>query len=371
MARRQRRSSARPSGPSSPSVPPAAQMSTASAKGGGPRRRGVIVLVAVVALIGVAILVALWLYPKPKPLTTVSELTAPVYGQPGAIPVAYVKSAACAECHPTQHRQWAGSHHDLAMQPATPETVRGDFNDVRMNHRGMTSRFFKRDGKFFVNTEGPAGKSADFEISYTFGRAAPAVSRRVPWWPPSGPHHRLGYRKEALVPSLPERALLPRRPAPLDGALPELECDVRRLPLDGSEEELRSGDGDLQDGLERDQRWLRGLPRPGRGARRLGACRRGKGDHARGGRTRRAPRARGRTRRSRHVRGLSLPAHPTHRRGATWPAFPGPLPSGAPAPVVTTPTGSSSTKSTFTGRSARARCTSAACAAATATNRTA
>jgi predicted CXXCH cytochrome family protein len=62
-----------------------------------------------------------------------------------------------------------GSHHDQAMQPATAETVRGNFNDVRVSDRGVTSRFFKRDGKFFVNTEGRDGLPADFEVRYTFG----------------------------------------------------------------------------------------------------------------------------------------------------------------------------------------------------------
>ena len=33
----------------------------------------------------------------------------------------------------------------------------------------VTSRFFRRDGKFFVNTDGPDGKLADFEIRYVFG----------------------------------------------------------------------------------------------------------------------------------------------------------------------------------------------------------
>jgi hypothetical protein len=32
---------------------------------------------------------------------------------------------------------------------------------------GITSIFFKRDAKFFVN--GPDGNLADFEIKYTFG----------------------------------------------------------------------------------------------------------------------------------------------------------------------------------------------------------
>src|SRR5690606_21035624 len=30
-------------------------------------------------------------------------------------------------------------------------------------------RFFRRDGKFFVNTEGPDGEYHDYEVKYTFG----------------------------------------------------------------------------------------------------------------------------------------------------------------------------------------------------------
>ena len=55
------------------------------------------------------------------------------------------------------------------MQHATAETVRGDFNDAKFTYQGVTSNFFKRDGKFFVRTDGPDGKLADFEVKYTFG----------------------------------------------------------------------------------------------------------------------------------------------------------------------------------------------------------
>ena len=55
------------------------------------------------------------------------------------------------------------------MQHATAETVRGDFNDAKFTYQGVTSNFFKRDGKFFVRTDGPDGKLADFEVRYTFG----------------------------------------------------------------------------------------------------------------------------------------------------------------------------------------------------------
>ncbi|HEY6132453.1 MAG TPA: hypothetical protein VIW70_00630, partial [Rubrivivax sp.] len=64
---------------------------------------------------------------------------------------------------------WRGSHHDLAMAEATEKTVLGSFDGATFTYGDVTSRFFKRDGKFFVNTDGPDGHLPDFEVSYTFG----------------------------------------------------------------------------------------------------------------------------------------------------------------------------------------------------------
>ena len=49
------------------------------------------------------------------------------------------------------------------------QTVLGDFSDTRFTHAGITSTFFRRDGKFYVNTDGPDGTLHDYEIQYTFG----------------------------------------------------------------------------------------------------------------------------------------------------------------------------------------------------------
>ena len=82
---------------------------------------------------------------------------------------AYVGAAACGACHTAELAAWRGSHHDLAMQEATDKTVLGTFDGATFTYGDVTSRFFKRDGKFFVNTDGPDGKLADFEIRYIFG----------------------------------------------------------------------------------------------------------------------------------------------------------------------------------------------------------
>jgi predicted CXXCH cytochrome family protein len=82
---------------------------------------------------------------------------------------AYVGRQTCAECHQGEHKLWQGSDHDQAMMLATDQSVLADFNDTKFEYQGVTTRFFRRDGKFMVNTEGPDGKYHDYEVKYTFG----------------------------------------------------------------------------------------------------------------------------------------------------------------------------------------------------------
>jgi tetratricopeptide (TPR) repeat protein len=83
----------------------------------------------------------------------------------------YLGSAACAQCHAKEAEAWRGSQHERAMQVAGEGTVLGDFANAKFTHAGVTSSFFRRDGKYYVHTDGPDGKLADFEIRYTFGVA--------------------------------------------------------------------------------------------------------------------------------------------------------------------------------------------------------
>jgi Flp pilus assembly protein TadD len=55
------------------------------------------------------------------------------------------------------------------MDHATEKSVLGDFSDAAFNYNGIRSRFFRRDGKYLVETDGPDGKLAIFQVKYTFG----------------------------------------------------------------------------------------------------------------------------------------------------------------------------------------------------------
>lgn len=81
----------------------------------------------------------------------------------------FVSSHACAECHQDQFDRWQGSHHDLAMQEANDQTVLGDFGDVTFEHDGRQTRFFEKEGRFWVNAQGPDGENHDYAVAYTFG----------------------------------------------------------------------------------------------------------------------------------------------------------------------------------------------------------
>jgi predicted CXXCH cytochrome family protein len=88
----------------------------------------------------------------------------------GAAPaITFVGSAACSGCHPAETALWKASQHRHAMQHANAASVLGDFEDAGFDYYGVHSRFFRKDDKFFVETDGPDGKLAAFEVKYTFG----------------------------------------------------------------------------------------------------------------------------------------------------------------------------------------------------------
>jgi hypothetical protein len=115
--------------------------------------------------------------PSPRILALLAALPLAAAGcsraAPPAPPVAvqakFVGRAACVECHAAEDERWTGSHHDLAMQEPTEQTVLGDFSGTSFTYHGVTSTFTRKDGRFFARTDGPDGALHDYEIAYTLG----------------------------------------------------------------------------------------------------------------------------------------------------------------------------------------------------------
>lgn len=81
----------------------------------------------------------------------------------------YVGSEQCAGCHQSQFKDWQGSHHDMAMRHAKPDSVKGKFNNASIQSNNQISRFFKKGAQYWAHIAGPDGKFNDYQISYTFG----------------------------------------------------------------------------------------------------------------------------------------------------------------------------------------------------------
>ncbi|MGD8341173.1 MAG: cytochrome c3 family protein [Gammaproteobacteria bacterium] len=114
---------------------------------------GCLLLIGAVAIAGCS--------PEPPPVTQ-AGLDVPVAAS-------YVGGQVCAGCHEGESVRWQGSHHDLAMQAATDETVLGDFDETAFAQGDVTTRFFRRNEAFFVSTDGPDGEPGEFAVSFVFG----------------------------------------------------------------------------------------------------------------------------------------------------------------------------------------------------------
>ncbi|MDF1663725.1 MAG: tetratricopeptide repeat protein [Planctomycetota bacterium] len=112
--------------------------------------------IAVIALGGLVI--ALW--PKDNALNPNKEKDEAT---------GFVENTQCVQCHEPEFKEWLSSHHEKSMQIANEKTVLGDFQNTSFTHNGVTSRFFRKNGQFLVNTVGANGQKQDFLIKYTFG----------------------------------------------------------------------------------------------------------------------------------------------------------------------------------------------------------
>lgn len=84
-------------------------------------------------------------------------------------PLSDVGSERCISCHAEAGKAWSGSQHAHAMMPASAESVLGQFDGRDMKFGKSHTRYFRRDGKFWVATEDASGKPVELEVTDTFG----------------------------------------------------------------------------------------------------------------------------------------------------------------------------------------------------------
>lgn len=126
-----------------------------------------VIYIVIAAILIIIISIATWKNRQDVPQRTVSKKSS--ISVLSADSLLYVGRKACVDCHKKEYDLWQDSHHDLAMQVVNDTTVLGDFNDASFTHFGVTSRFYKKDGKFIVYTEGEDSEFHEYEVAYLFG----------------------------------------------------------------------------------------------------------------------------------------------------------------------------------------------------------
>jgi predicted CXXCH cytochrome family protein len=81
----------------------------------------------------------------------------------------FVGSGSCAGCHEATAREWSASHHAWAWKPATESAIKGNFDGSVIEHKGVTSRFFKKGSRFIIETDGVNGALTQFDVHSTVG----------------------------------------------------------------------------------------------------------------------------------------------------------------------------------------------------------
>jgi tetratricopeptide (TPR) repeat protein len=82
---------------------------------------------------------------------------------------AFTGSPSCERCHASESAAWRASQHAVAMQAATPATVRAPFDSIRVLLDGVAHTFVRRADRYYVIADAADGRPREFPVSYTFG----------------------------------------------------------------------------------------------------------------------------------------------------------------------------------------------------------
>ena len=96
----------------------------------------------------------------------------------------YVSSDTCRACHPSEYETWHESYHRTMTQVATPDTVRADFDGVRVDAvHGSPMELERRGDELWAEFDDPGWEGPDAE--------RPRIRRRVVLM--TGSHHQNVY----------------------------------------------------------------------------------------------------------------------------------------------------------------------------------
>ena len=67
----------------------------------------------------------------------------------------FATSASCRACHPDAYDTWQATYHRTMTQRAGPESVLGDWDDVRLERDGRAYHLYREGDAFWVDMPRP------------------------------------------------------------------------------------------------------------------------------------------------------------------------------------------------------------------------
>ncbi len=109
-------------------------------------------LVAAVGMVALVAAASIWSVATRQPTLPEAEVAT----RPIEVPLdGYVTSSKCRACHPHEYDTWHDSYHRKMTQRAGPQSVLGNFNDVRLTIDGKHFHLQNEGGEFWVEMDNP------------------------------------------------------------------------------------------------------------------------------------------------------------------------------------------------------------------------
>jgi predicted CXXCH cytochrome family protein len=91
---------------------------------------------------------------------------------------ASVSSDTCFKCHEEHYASWRRTYHRSMTREATPENIRGDFDNVVYHYRGTTTRLTRQGDAFFMETVDPVWAERAAKTGKPLEQLGPAPTKK-------------------------------------------------------------------------------------------------------------------------------------------------------------------------------------------------
>ncbi len=86
----------------------------------------------------------------------------------------YASSNKCQSCHPGEYHSWHQTYHRTMTQPATPESVLGEFDGTTVESEGLAYRVYRKEDEFWAEMPDPE------EMMYVVQGGKPTPLEEIP-----------------------------------------------------------------------------------------------------------------------------------------------------------------------------------------------